>query len=125
MKPIGHLIWAIAGGHIPLESTGPEPALTSFDLVSLLNGGDAEAQVEFTIFYADREPSGPYHVTVAPRRVRQIRFNDLIDPEAVPLDTPYGCIVQADVPIVVQFTRQDTRQAANAILSTMAFPVRD
>jgi len=56
------------------------------------------------------------------RRVRHVRFNDLIDPQAMPLDTDYACIVESNVPVVVQFARTDTSQAENAIFSTMAFP---
>lgn len=121
MKTIGRTSWAIAGGHIPLESNGHEPAFTSRDTLCLLNTTDEEAHVELTLFYSDREPVGPYKLTVAARRVRHVRFNDLIDPEAMPLDTDYGSVIHSDVPLVVQFTRQDTSQAANAILSVMGF----
>jgi hypothetical protein len=40
--------------------------------------------------------------------VRNARFNDLIDPEALPLDTPYAAVIEANVPIVVQFGRLDS-----------------
>lgn len=123
MKAIGRKIWAMPGGHIPLQSTGREPEHTSRDTLCLLNTGNTDAQVTLTIFYADRDPVGPYALDVAARRVRHIRFNDLIDPEALPLDTPYAAVVEANVPIVVQFSRVDTSQPANAILSAMAFPV--
>ena len=53
--------------------------------------------------------------------MRHVRFSDLIGPEAMPLDTDYGGVIESDVPVVVQFMRQDTSQASNAILSTMAF----
>jgi hypothetical protein len=123
MKPIGHKVWAVAGGHIPLQGTGREPEFTSFDRLCLLNTGDTPARVEITIFYTENDPIGPYTVSVAAQRIRYVRVNDLIDPEAVPLDTDYGCVVESDVPIVVQFTRQDTRQAANALMGMMAFPI--
>lgn len=120
---IGHRAWAIPGGHIPARSTGPEPAMTSHDLLCVLNAEERDADVHVTVFYPDRDPVGPYQLRVAARRVRQVRFNDLIDPEAIPLDTPYAAIVTADVPIVVQYLRQDTRQQANALLGMIAFPV--
>jgi hypothetical protein len=41
---------------------------------------------------------------------------------AMPLDTPYAALLVADHPVVVQFTRHDTSQAANAIATTLAFP---
>jgi hypothetical protein len=42
-----------------------------------------------TVFFADREPVGPYLVTVPPRRTLHLRFNDLERPEPIPRDTPY------------------------------------
>ena len=51
---------------------------------------------------------GPYPLTVAPHRVRQVRFNDLIDPQAMPLGVDYAVVIESNVPIVVQFTRHDT-----------------
>lgn len=124
MIKIGHTVWAIPGGHIPPRSTGREPEYTSRDELSLLNTNDNEAEVELTIFYSDREPVGPYRLVVPARRVRQLRFNDLIDPEAIPLDTPYACVLVASVPIVVQFTRLDSSQANNAVASTIAYAER-
>jgi hypothetical protein len=59
---------------------------------------------------------------VPARRTRHVRFNDLTDPAPVPRDTDYSSLIESDVPIVVQHTRLDSRQAALALLSTMAFP---
>lgn len=118
----GHLTWAIAAGHAPSATTGPEPLMTSRDELSLLNAGDALANVRIQVLYADGEPVGPFRLGVAPRRLRRIRINDLIFPEAVRLDVPYGLRIESDVPVIVQFTRQDTRQAANAGLMTSAWP---
>ena len=120
-EPIGRLRWAIAEGWIPSGSTGPAPEMTSHETVSLLNVSDADAHVEITILFEDREPVGPYRVTVGARRTIHQRFNDLSDPEPIPRDTPYASLVESDVPIVVQHTRLDSRQAANALLSTIAF----
>ncbi|CAA9309400.1 MAG: Anabaena sensory rhodopsin transducer [uncultured Lysobacter sp.] len=118
----GRTHWAVAAGHAPSVATGPEPLMTSRDELSLLNAGDTLANVRVLVLYADREPVGPFRIGVAPRRLRRLRINDLIFPEAVRLDVPYGLHIESDVPIVVQFTRQDTRQAANAGLMTTAWP---
>lgn len=119
---IGRKKWAIPGGHIPFPSTGHEPQFTSHDKVCLLNASYEEAHVEITVFYESRDPVGPYRLAVPARRVRHVRFNDLIDPEALPLDTAYATVIEADVPVVAQFTRLDSRQAENALLGAMAFP---
>jgi hypothetical protein len=54
-----------------------------------------------------------------------VRFNDLTDPEPVPRDTDYASVIASDVPIVVQHTRLDSRQAENALLSTIAYADSD
>ena len=118
---IGRRRWAIAEGYIPNWSNGPGPEFTSHETACLLNAGDREARVEITVFFSDREPAGPYRVTVPARRTKHVRFNDLKDPEAIPLSTDYASVVESDVPIVVQHTRLDSRQAENALLSTIAY----
>jgi hypothetical protein len=81
-------------------------------VLRFLNTGDAPAEVELTILYADREEIGPYRLRVAAQRVRRARVNDLIDPLPVPLETDYAIVIRASAPIVVQFTVADTRPRA-------------
>ncbi len=121
-QPLGRRRWAIPEGWIPGDSTGPAPELTSHETVCLLNTGDVPAHVEITIFFEDRDPAGPYRVIVPARRTVHQRFNDLETPEPVPRDTAYASLIESDVPIVVQHSRLDSRQAENALLSTVAFP---
>lgn len=119
---IGKKVWAIAEGYIPSESNGPEPEMLSHETVCILNTNDQDAVIEIKIFFSDREPAGPYKISVPARRTKHIRFNDLKDPEPIPFDTDYASIIFSDVPIVVQHTRMDSRQAENALISTIAFP---
>ena len=121
-RTVGVKEWVIAEGYIPPESHGPQPQMTSHETVCLLNASDQDAHVEITIYYADREPVGPYRLTVPARRTRHVRFNDLKDPEPIPRDTDFSSLIRSDVPIVAQHTRLDSRQAENALLSTMAYP---
>lgn len=120
-QPIGRKHWAIAEGYIPGSSHGPEPQMTSHETACLLNAGDRDAHVEITIYFSDQEPVGPYRVTVPARRTWHLRFNELRDPAPIPRDTDYASVIEADVPIVVQHTRLDSRQSANALLSTVAY----
>lgn len=122
MNPIGRKQWAIAEGYIPPYSHGPAPQMTSHEAVCILNAGDAEAHVEFMIFYEDRDPVGPYCFHIEPRRSCHLRFNNFDHPEKIKADTAFSSVISSDVPIVVQHTRLDSRQAENALLSTMAFP---
>jgi hypothetical protein len=121
MDAIGRKRWAIAEGYIPSESSFAHRALISHETACILNAGDTEARVRITIFFADREPLGPYLVNVAPRRTLHLRFNDLKDPAPVPRDTDYSSVFESDVPIILQHTRLDSRHAEVSLLSTTAY----
>ena len=123
-EAIGHRVWAIAEGYIPPSSTGTTRQLVSHETVCMLNAGSEDAKVEITVYFADREPAGPYVATVPARRTLHLRFDELDRPEPIPADTDFSSVIVSSVPIVVQHTRLDTRQEALSLLSTMAHPVR-
>lgn len=95
--------------------------MTSHETACLLNAGTRDAQVTIALYFADRAPIGPYRVRVGAQRTLHLRFNDLQDPEPVPRGTDYASVIESDVPIVVQHTRLDSRQAANALMTAIAF----
>lgn len=119
--PLGARRWAIAEGYIPAWSNGPAPEFTSHETACILNAGERDAHVEITLYFKNRDPIGPYRVTVPARRTLHQRFNDLTDPEPVPRGTEYASVIVSDVPIVVQHTRLDSRQAENALITTIAY----
>jgi hypothetical protein len=121
MEAIGHTRWAFAGGYIPSQSSFTDPDLASHQTACLLNAGNATANVRITVFFADREPVGPYFVTIAARRTLHLRFNDFHDPEQIPRDTAYSTVFESNVPIVVQYTRLDSRHAEVSLLSAIAY----
>jgi hypothetical protein len=120
-EALGRKLWAIAEGYIPGWSNGPEPEMTSHETICMLNTSDRDARVTVRVYFADRDPAGPYRLLVPARRTRHVRFNELDDPEPIPRETPYASVIESDVPIVVQHTRLDSRQAENALLSTIAY----
>ena len=119
--PLGHRRWAIAEGYIPSWSSGPEPQFTSHETACLLNTGAEDAHVEITVYFEGRGPAGPYRMTVPAQRTLHVRFNELKNPEPIPTGTDYASVIESNVPIVVQHTRLDSRQAENALLSTIAY----
>lgn len=121
-KDIGKKHWAIAEGYIPGWSHGVAPEMTSHETVCILNMTDHDADVEITIYFSNREPQGPYRLVVPARRTLHKRLNELHDPASIPKETDYACTIDSNVPIVVQHTRLDSRQAENALITTMAFP---
>ncbi|MFC6903590.1 sensory rhodopsin transducer [Halalkalicoccus tibetensis] len=119
---VGKHSWAIPEGFIPEGSTGPEPEMTSHGTVCVLNTQEEDATVEITVYFTDREPVGPYEETVPAERTSHIRFNDLEEPEPIPRGEDFATVIESDVPVVCQHTRLDSRQAENALLSTIAHP---
>jgi len=107
--------------------TGPQRAnafptqATRHETACLLNTSRHPAAVEITLYFRDRDPIGPYRLTVPGERTLHVRFSDLSDPEPVPVDTDYATVIVSDIPMVVQHTRLDSRQAENALLSTIAY----
>jgi hypothetical protein len=121
---IGQRTWAIAEGFIPGRSTGPDD-MESHETVCVLNTSDQDANVNVMIYFSDREPAGPYRIRVPARRTVHQWISKLSEPEPVPTDTDYAMLLHSDVPVVVQHSRLDSREPANALLSTLAFPVAD
>ncbi len=121
MDAIGRRRWAIAEGYIPSQSSFADRALISHETACILNASDNDAHVRITVFFADREPIGPYRVTVEARRTLHLRFNDLKDPAPIPHDTDYSSVIESDIPIIVQHTRLDSRQPEVSLLSTTAY----
>jgi hypothetical protein len=105
--------------YIPEGSHGPAPDMISHETAPLLNSSDTDALVTIAVFFGDREPAGPYNVTVPARRSKHVRFNALTDPERIPHSTE-STLIESNVPIVVQHTRLDSRQSENALITTIA-----
>lgn len=119
MKEIGRRVWAIAEGYIPQGDGFADRALASHETACILNATDRDAHIELTIFFADREPVH-YAFTVAARRTKHLRFDDLTEPP-VPRGTDYASLFVSDVPVVVQHTRLDSRRAEIALMTTVAY----
>lgn len=122
MNGVGRCTWVIAEGYIPGHSTHPEDRrLVSHETACMLNTGNRAAQVSVFVYFADREPMGPFCVTVPPQRTLHLRLSDLTDPAPIPVDTNYSSVIISDVPIVVQHTRLDSRDVALALMTTLAY----
>ncbi|MEX0618004.1 MAG: sensory rhodopsin transducer [Pseudohongiellaceae bacterium] len=118
----GKTQWIIPEGFIP--EAGPHKdnrGLRSHETACVLNAGEENAYIELTIYFSDRDPAGPYKVVVNAQRTLHLRFDELNDPEPIPRETDYACLIQSSVPVVVQHTRLDTRLGNISLLSTLAF----
>lgn len=122
MKAYGQYKWVIPGGRIPFETTGKEPYLLSQDKISVLNMNENDVELTMTVFYSNSETVGPFKLTVKANRVRKVRVNDFIDPFPIDLERDYALIIEANKPLVIQFTRMDTGNKKGALMGGMAFP---
>ena len=117
----GKTYWVIPEGFIP--APGPHadnPALRSHEAACVLNPNDHTAQLRVTIYFADREPAGPFHIEISPRRTLHFRFDELKDPESIPREKSYSSVIESSIPVFVQHTRLDARLGTLALLSTIA-----
>jgi hypothetical protein len=121
MAEIGSKVWAIPAGRIPPHTSGREPEFTSRDELCILNANEEDANLKITVFYTDRDPVGPYPLTVGGRRVLHVRFNDLINPEAIPMDADYAALVESDAPVVAQHVRLDSRRPEDSLFGSIGF----
>lgn len=118
----GEKHWFIPDGFIPPDSTGE---LTSHESVCVLNTSSEDALIRFTIFFEDREPMEDILVVVKGRRTKHIRTSSLMKNGApIPVGVPYAIELSSDIPIVVQYSRLDSTQAENTLMSTMAYPIK-
>jgi hypothetical protein len=117
---IGARRWVVADGYLPAWSNGPRPEFASHEAACILNPGPRPATISLTVFFEEREPVS-YRLVVEPRRALHQRLGDLSDPEPIPPGVGYGYVLESDVPVVVQHTRLDSRQVANALVSTIAY----
>ena len=103
--PIGYRRWAIAEGH--MEDGGDE-------IACILNASGDDAHIALTVFFADRDPCGPYRVTVPAQRTLHMHYAELADPEPIPHHIDYASVIESDVPVVVQHSRADASTIAYA-----------
>lgn len=121
-KAIGETQWVIPDGYIPPESSG---SLQSHESICVLNCASEEATLSISIYFEDREPLSGILYKMPGRRTKHIRTSSLhLNGEYIPPGVPYAIYIKSDIPVVVQYSRLDSTQAENALMSTMAHPIR-
>jgi hypothetical protein len=110
----------IAEGYLPADDATKPRELISHEAACILNASDEAAALHITFFFTDREPSGPHAIELPARRTLHLRLNEVGPPGTLPPATDYSTLIEANVPVVVQHTRLDSR-AGWALLSTLAF----
>lgn len=118
-KIVGQKLWVIPDMYWPEITT--EGHYVSHESICVLNTSDESCSVEITAYFQEREPITFPCVVCEARRTNHIRMDALNLLLDLPSGVPYASVVQCSIPAFVQYTRVDTTQQANAIMTTMAF----
>ena len=110
--------WLIPDGYLPGP---PAEQQVSHESLCLLNVTDQDAEAELTVYFADREPLSGLRIGVPARRSIHARLDALrtADGDGIPLDVPYALQVSCAIPLGVQHSRLDARQANMALFTTL------
>lgn len=118
---MGHKLWLIGDGYIPPNSMGE---LESHESICVLNCQEQDAELTMTVYFEDRDPLENVQVRVPARRTLHIRTSSLqAHGEFIPVGVPYAVEVESSVPVVVQYSRLDATQPANALMTSLGYPV--
>ncbi|QTH41112.1 hypothetical protein J4772_26675 [Cohnella sp. LGH] len=119
-KAQGNMQWIFPDCELPPAG---DSLLKGHESVIVLNLGNDEANVRFTLYFTDREPVREIEVKVEGERVRCLRLDnpDDMNGYVVPREEQYALKVESDTPVVVQYGRLDTRQDNMAFYTTMGF----
>lgn len=119
----GRKVWYIPDGYIPPTSSGE---LESHESICVLNCNEETANLKISIYYEDREPLEDVVEAVPGKRTRHIRTAGLKkDGQSIPIGVPYAIKVESDQPIIVQYSRLDSTQPENALMTTIAYAPND
>lgn len=92
----------------------------SHEAICVLNAAKEDAHLTVTFYFEDRDPIVCEGLVCAAQRTNHMRMDKL---NKVPMGVPYAALVSSDVPVVVQYSRLDTTQAENGLITTIAYPV--
>lgn len=118
----GEKQWIIPDAYIPPVSSGE---LTSHESVCVLNLTAQEVVITIHAYFEDRDPLLGMETIVPAQRTKHIRTSSLEAEEGrgIPSGVPYAMEVISSAPVFVQYSRLDSTQAENALMSVMAYPV--
>lgn len=120
---IGKKTWLIPDMYWPEITT--EGHYVSHESICVLNTSKKTCELEFTLYYEDKEPIKGLTALCPGERTHHVRMDALVNDkgENILRGVPYATLVQASTDVVVQYTRVDTTQSANSLMTTMAYPV--
>lgn len=113
--------WLVPDCYWPEITT--EGHYVSHEAICVLNTTDEDATIEMTLYFEDREPMTGYTAKCGARRTHHIRLDKLTDANGqhIPMGVPYAILAVSNVSIVAQYSRLDTTQANESLMTTIAY----
>lgn len=117
---LGKKEWAIPDGYMNATANGN---FVSHEAICILNTGDECAEINFDIYFEDREPMCGFYAKCEAKRTNHIRLDKVVNAlgEQIPKGTPYAILVTSSVPVVIQHSRMDVSQKEMALMTTIAY----
>lgn len=108
--------WYVPDAFIPTASTGSE---ISHESICVLNDTGADAQLQITVYFADREPKRSEPIAVPADRDLHLRTSrpDQVGGLVLEPGVPYGLVIESDADLQLQYSRLDTTQAAYTLMT--------
>jgi hypothetical protein len=115
----GKKVWIFPDGDLPPHG-GSEPH--GHESLVILNLNEQDTQVEFDIYFDDKDPVIGLKDVVKGRRVRCFRMDEPLTEKGykVPMGQ-YALVVKSELPIVAQIGRMDVRQPNLAYYTVMGY----
>ena len=86
----------------------------------MLNTGKITAAISMTLYFEDRAPVEGISFECGPERTIHFRMDKvLVNGVHIPRGVPYAAKLVSDVPVAIQYTRVDTTQSENALMTTI------
>ena len=115
----GKKVWVFPDGDIPPHG-GSEPH--GHESLVILNTNEQDVEVEFDIYYDDKEPVLGLKDTIKAQRVRCFRMDEPLTDAGYQVSFgQYALVVKSSLPVVAQIGRMDVRQSNLAYYTVMGY----
>jgi len=117
---LGKYEWLIPDAFYPETDNG---TYVSHEAVCVLNTGDTDAEIDFTLYFENAEPMSGFVSKCPAKRTHHIRMDRLVSQNGnvIPRGVPYAMLVKSSVPVVVQYSRCDTTQSELSFMGLIAY----
>ncbi len=113
--------WMFPDAELP--PMGDREDLYGHESIVMTNPGEKDAEVEFTLYWTDREPTEGYKVTVGAKKVLCIHITEKEGFFGMPIAVgeQYAIGLKCSEPIVAQYGRLDMRTNVMAFYTTPGY----